>query len=122
MVLGFYRRITCGLRIVATTGASLLAGPLASDVKYDIVSFDQLDGWAQDDHAAAFSTFQNTCMDLKEPDWKAICAYARTNPDPRDFFELLFRPVVMDDGQDALFTGYFEPELEGSLYLSLIHI
>ncbi len=118
MVFGFHRRLTCALRIVATIGASLLAGPLASEMKYDILSFDKLEGWAKDDHAAAFQTFVNTCKDMKEPDWRAICAYAKSGPDPRDFFELLFRPVLMDDGQDALFTGYFEPELDGSLYRS----
>ncbi|QUJ78071.1 MltA domain-containing protein [Sulfitobacter albidus] len=92
-----------------------MAGPLASEVSYDILSFDQLDGWAEDDHAAAFSTFLNTCGDMKDPDWQAICRYARTEPEPRAFFELLFRPVLIDDRKPALFTGYFEPELDGSL-------
>lgn len=115
MVLGFYRRVVCAFRISAILTASLFAGPLASEVKYDILSFDQLDGWAEDDHAAAFETFLNTCQDMKGSDWKAICAYAQSGPNPREFFELLFRPVLMDDGEDALFTGYFEPELDGSL-------
>jgi len=115
LVVGFYRRVTCAIRISAITLASLLAGPLASEVKYDILSFDQLEGWAQDDHAAAFETFLNTCKDMKDPDWRSICAYAQSGPDPREFFELLFRPVLIDDGQEALFTGYFEPELNGSL-------
>lgn len=96
-------------------GASLLAGPLASEVKYEVLSFAELEGWADDDHAAAFQTFLNTCKDMKDPDWGAVCAYAKSGPDPRDFFELLFRPVLMTDGKDALFTGYFEPELDGSL-------
>jgi membrane-bound lytic murein transglycosylase A len=34
----------------------------------------------------------------------------------RTFFELFFRPVLIEDGQPALFTGYFEPELDGSRY------
>jgi len=101
--------------MIAFVGASLLAGPLASEVKYEVLSFDQLDGWAGDDHAEAFATFLSTCKDMNDPDWRAICAFAQTNPDPRDFFELLFRPVVIDDGQPALFTGYFEPELDGAL-------
>lgn len=115
MVLGFYRRVACALRISAIFWASLLAGPLASEVKYEVLSFDQLEGWDKDDHAAAFETFLNTCKDMKDPDWGAICAYAKSGPDPRDFFELLFRPVLMSDGKEALFTGYFEPELDGSL-------
>ena len=115
MVLGFYRRVTCAFRISAVILAPLLAGPLASEVKYDVLSFDQLEGWTEDDHAAAFETFLNTCQDMKDPDWNAVCAYAKSRPDPREFFELLFRPVLMDDGKEALFTGYFEPELDGSL-------
>lgn len=103
------------MRIGATIGASLMAGPLASEVKYDVLSFDQLDGWAQDDHAAAFETFLNTCRDLKAPDWQAVCAYAKSGTEPRAFFELLFRPVLITDGKEGLFTGYFEPELDGSL-------
>jgi membrane-bound lytic murein transglycosylase A len=115
LVLGFNRRVICALRISAIGLASLLAGPLASEVKYDVLSFDQLEGWAQDDHAAAFDTFLNTCKDMKDPDWNAVCAYAQSRPNPREFFELLFRPVLMTDGKEALFTGYFEPELDGSL-------
>lgn len=92
-----------------------MAGPSGADVSYDVMSFDQLDGWAEDDHAAALTVFQNTCKDMKDPDWGAVCAYAKTNPEPRAFFELLFRPVLIDDGQPAMFTGYFEPELDGSL-------
>ena len=114
MVFGFYRRVACALRISAIIGASLVAGPLASEVKYDVLSFDQLDGWEEDDHASAFETFLNTCQDMKGLDWRAVCAYAQSRPDPRDFFEMLFRPVIMDDGKEALFTGYFEPELDGS--------
>ncbi|MEP1767249.1 MAG: murein transglycosylase A [Sulfitobacter sp.] len=88
---------------------------MASEVKYDVLSFADLDGWAQDDHAAAFETFLNTCKDMKDPDWNAVCAYAQSGPNARDFFELLFRPVLISDGKEGLFTGYFEPELEGSL-------
>lgn len=90
----------------------------ATDVSYDVLGFDQLDGWAEDDHAAALKVFLNTCRDMKDPDWRALCKYASANPDARQFFELFFRPVVISDGQDAMFTGYFEPELEGDKYRS----
>lgn len=79
-----------------------------------VLSFDQLDGWQDDDHAAAFDVFRATCADLDDPDWQAVCAYATSQPDPKLFFELLFRPVLIEDGRDALFTGYFEPELDGA--------
>lgn len=90
----------------------------ANDVSYTVMSFDQLDGWENDDHAAALETFLNTCRDMDEIDWSAVCRFAQTDPDPRQFFELFFRPVLIEDGQDALFTGYFEPELDGDLYRS----
>ncbi len=91
-----------------------MTGPAAADVRFQVLSFEDLDNWAADNHAAAFDVFRSTCLDMDDPDWTAICAYATTNPDPRFFFELLFRPVLIEDGQPALFTGYFEPELDGS--------
>ena len=97
----------------------LVTGPAtANDVSYEVLEFDQLEGWDKDDHAAALRTFQNTCGDMKDPDWRSICRFAKNNPEPRQFFELFFRPVLISDGKDALFTGYFEPELDGDLYRS----
>jgi membrane-bound lytic murein transglycosylase A len=83
-------------------------------VTYKVLSYDDLDGWAEDDHSAALSVFQDTCRDMRDSDWQTLCAYATQKPDPRAFFELLFRPVLIEDGNAALFTGYFEPELDGS--------
>ena len=82
------------------------------------MDFDALDGWAEDDHAAALAVFRSTCRDMDDIDWRALCRFADKDPEPRQFFELFFRPVLIEDGQDALFTGYFEPELEGDLYRS----
>lgn len=96
----------------------MVASASANDVSFQVMEFDQLDGWENDDHAAALRTFLNTCQDMKELDWTAVCKFAQTNPEPRQFFELFFRPVLIDDGQDALFTGYFEPELDGDQYRS----
>ncbi len=81
---------------------------------YTILDFDELDGWAEDDHAAALSVFLNTCQDMEAPDWRSICALGGDAGDARQFFELLFRPVQISDGDDGLFTGYYEPELDGS--------
>lgn len=100
------------------TGVAVVAPVHASDVSYEVMQFDQLDGWADDDHAAALATFKNTCGDMRGADWIALCAYAKTDPEARQFFELFFRPVMMDDGKDALFTGYFEPELQGDRFRS----
>ncbi|MEM6311630.1 MAG: MltA domain-containing protein [Pseudomonadota bacterium] len=88
------------------------------ETTYTIKEFSALSGWADDDHAAALETFTNTCGDLKDPDWRSLCAAARDQKDARAFFELFFRPVLIEDGQKAMFTGYFEPELDGSRYRS----
>lgn len=118
MAAGFYRRISRAWAASLWAGVLMMTPAHATDVSYDVLGFDQLDGWAEDDHAAALKVFLNTCRDMKDPDWRALCKYASANPDARQFFELFFRPVVISDGQDAMFTGYFEPELEGDKYRS----
>ncbi len=91
------------------------SGNSAEALQYSLLSFEELEGWAEDDHSAALSTFLNTCGDLKAPVWAPLCKLAKSNPDARQFFEVFFRPVLIDDGDPMLFTGYFEPELDGSL-------
>lgn len=81
---------------------------------YHICGFDGLNGWAADDHRAALDVFCKTADRITDPWWQAACHLAPTSTDPRGFFELYFRPVMITDGQPMLFTGYFEPELSGS--------
>jgi membrane-bound lytic murein transglycosylase A len=62
-------------------------------------------------------SFRETCDLLKDGDWVPLCklaADAGETPDAaRQFFELFFRPVVIGT-PPALFTAYYEPELDGS--------
>lgn len=87
-------------------------------VPAQVLDFADLDGWAEDDHAAALQAFRTTCEALRGADWAPLCAFAqdagRTDAAARQFFELFFRPVVIGT-PPALFTGYYEPELRGSL-------
>lgn len=105
------------LRAAVLAGAALTGpGDAATDVTHQILPFSALDGWAEDDHAAALTAFLETCPDLDDPDWTSLCAVAQSQ-DPtaaRAFFELFFRPVLISDGAPGLFTGYFEPELMGA--------
>lgn len=82
-----------------------------------MLEFEALEGWREDDHAAALTTFLATCDLIDAPDWRPICRLAaevpRDGASARSFFELFFRPVVIGD-PPALFTGYYEPELNGS--------
>ena len=90
-------------------------GAFATEATYDILRFDDLKGWDEDDHAKALEVFLDTCPDMKDPDWRSLCALAQQKPDARGFFQLFFRPVLISEGKPGLFTGYFEPELDGAL-------
>ncbi|MDG4646953.1 MltA domain-containing protein [Roseibacterium sp. SDUM158017] len=85
-----------------------------ADVSAQLLSFSDLDGWAEDDHAAALDVYLGTCRDMDGEDWQGLCSIAANAPEARTFFELFFRPVLIGGDEPALFTGYFEPELDGS--------
>ncbi len=82
-----------------------------------VLDFAELPDWDSDDHLAALQTFLKTCDMLDQADWQPICQVAATMDQneaaARDFFELLFRPVLLGH-PPALFTGYYEPVLQGS--------
>ena len=78
-----------------------------SGLTYKTLTFEDLNGWAADDHQAALDVFLNSCS----AHW---CTMASAAPSPRAFFEANFQPVLIEDGQPMVFTGYFEPELSGS--------
>lgn len=101
------RALLCAMAVVMTTSSPALA---------QMLDFESLDGWAQDDHRAALVAFMETCETLQE-DWAPICRLAAdagaTDASARAFFELMFKPVQIGN-PPALFTGYYEPELRGS--------
>jgi membrane-bound lytic murein transglycosylase A len=97
------------------------------------VAYADLPGWDQDDHLAAFHVFQAHCDAMTgrspvlregtpHPDaLKTVCASVergavKTSDAARRFFERWFQPheIVPDSGSGFL-TGYYEPEVEGSL-------
>lgn len=104
------------LRRVLAAAAISAWGPaaMAEDRQITLLSFEDLDGWAQDDHGEALDVFRSTCMDFDEADWTTLCELAAEAGDPRAFFELFFTPVLIEDGAEPLFTGYFEPELRAA--------
>lgn len=77
-----------------------MAGPT-----YKRLGFDDLNGWAADDHSAAFAVYRVTCPEMTD--------HANADADPRNFFETQFDPVLITDDAPMLFTGYYEPELQG---------
>lgn len=94
-----------------------LAALMAAPARAQVLEFEALEGWAEGGQAEALAAFLVTCDQLDAPDWRPICALAADVPgddaSARAFFELLFRPVIVG-APPALFTGYYEPELNGS--------
>ena len=97
-------------------------------------SFADLPGWAAADHAAALAAFRRSCRVIEEKglvkpsrfggrreDWLPACRAARRVPPGRKaarlFFERHFLPVSPQATRRpaGLFTGYYEPEVEGCL-------
>lgn len=103
-----------GLVLAALAAVLVTAAPVSAQ----ILDFEALEGWQADDHRAALTAFRTTCDLLDAPEWRPLCALAAdagtTDATARQFFELFFRPVVVG-APPALFTGYYEPELPGSL-------
>ncbi len=102
--------IACCVLALAMTGAA--------PAPAQILDFEGLDGWHADTHRAALTSFLATCDKLTDPLWRPICAFAAdagaSDASAKAFFELFFKPVVVGN-PPALFTGYYEPELNGSL-------
>src|SRR5260221_1124024 len=79
--------------------------------------FGALEGWAQDDHAAALAAFQRTCQTATDPGLADACRRAiRLGPvgevTARRFLETNFRPEPV--GDIGLLTAYFAPVYEAS--------
>jgi peptidoglycan lytic transglycosylase A len=121
----------------ASTAALAAGGMNLRNAKVETLSFATLDGWKDDDHAAAFATFLKSCgailnatkaMRSARPVFGAlfkVCERAAAagqldRDHARAFFEDNFKPVrVMPAGQtDGFFTGYYETEVDGSRFPS----
>jgi membrane-bound lytic murein transglycosylase A len=101
------------------------------------ISFEQMSGWGADDPREALAAFHRSCVTLAERDaatalaadplfgqagdWQSVCADAArvagaSADQARAFVEDRFTPYLVADGDDpeGLFTGYYEPLLNGS--------
>ena len=105
------------------------------EISLQPASFADLPGWTADEQSAALVAFKISCERLATlpadrpmgalpvagtvGDWMAPCRVAEgLQPgNARQFFETWFRPwSITDRGADeGLFTGYYEPLLQGSL-------
>jgi membrane-bound lytic murein transglycosylase A len=121
--------VTClSKRVLAAVFLAVLAGctspsPQQPGLRLTQVRFADLPQWNATD--AALASFQRSCAVLTPKpdstvmssyagtvgDWRAVCINAKG--EARNFFETNFTPFAVGGG-DALFTGYYEPEIRGS--------
>jgi len=82
------------------------------------VAFAELDGWADDDHAAAFRAYLNSCRKAPRNDGACSAALAlglcADSEAARGFFETYFQSHVVEGGARGFVTGYYEPEVNGA--------
>ena len=102
-------------------------------LKLTPVDFADLPGWAEDDPAQALEAFRRSCARWAKQtpdkaiggqggfagtvrDWQPVCARAATAGSARTFFASNFAPFAVGAGDDreGLFTGYYEPLLQGA--------
>jgi membrane-bound lytic murein transglycosylase A len=81
-------------------------------------SFEALEGWATDDHAAAFRAFLRSCRadpSLPHAEEALALGDAIKPKAARAFFETRFAPHSVAGPETAgLVTGYYEPEVDSS--------
>lgn len=106
------------------------AAPAGQGASYEPAAFDDLPGWAGDDHLAAFSAFLNswrpdliaraeavndTALAALASRAVAAAAGIRNAHDARRFFETEFQPFrLRHAGPRGQVTGYYEPVLAGA--------
>jgi membrane-bound lytic murein transglycosylase A len=135
LALGFLLLSGCGGN--TASGSGFESGESETQTRTGL-SFADLDGWASDDQSASLEAFRRSCvrilaledetpLDPKTDatiygtagDWRSACeAAAHVAPGAgaaRGYFERWFQPVRLSGGNASLFTGYYEPEMHGSL-------
>jgi membrane-bound lytic murein transglycosylase A len=109
------------LGIAAATIALLLWWYTVDDqaaITLTPVSFGEIEGWARDDHAAAFDALRKSCR--KRPKSNNACGELLAlgervdRETARRFFETHFIPHRVEAEEPGLVTGYYEPEVRGS--------
>jgi membrane-bound lytic murein transglycosylase A len=101
------------------------------DGRLSLSNLADLEGWNGHDHDASRDAFRLSCREMLEQgsgfkrlvrfggspsSWRSACLSAFEAGSARDYFERMFRAYQVHDEErpDGLFTGYFEPEVDGS--------
>ena len=106
--------------------------PAATTNNLKPIAFADIDGWTDDDHAAAFAAFRRgaAALDDHPPRQRGLGldavrlagllaeagleASANNPGEARAFFEARFTPHQVEEKGSGVFTGYYEPEIDAS--------
>ena len=94
---------------------------IPSEIKLSKVDFTQLIGFETDEVLQALPALRKSCSVLKKKyrQWRNVCDGLENSFESdqklRTFIKKNFQPYAVNKGQKGLFTGYYEPEIEGSL-------
>jgi membrane-bound lytic murein transglycosylase A len=132
--------VLLGISLFSIDPAFAATAPLRiAETELEPMAFEQLDGWAAEDHLAALSAFRSSCVAVRRRAVRRDAGRNRPEPKPieqplstacemaaelggnvgrlsaRRFFEAAFRPVRISKlgERDGFLTGYYEPEVEG---------
>ena len=93
-------------------------------ISFEPVTFADIEGWQDDDQAAAFQALLRSCGRMKRDSASAeACAAARdlaahgqvSRDAARTFFETQYTPNrIVGAPNKGLVTGYYEPEIDGA--------
>jgi membrane-bound lytic murein transglycosylase A len=98
-----------------------------AEVRFEPIDFSEIEGWQDDDQAAAFVTLLKSCRRIAARPGSAnisagACAAALalaadgevSREAARSFFEAHYTPYRVVAPKPGRVTGYYEPEIEGS--------
>lgn len=130
----FFRVGSCRALALLLMLSACATGPRAPDPRLTPVSFTDLPGWAPATVEAARPALLASCARLltlppdrslgasgrtgRAGDWQPFCLGLGAAPaDLSRYLGATLRPWALTDGSraDGLFTGYYEPEMRGSL-------
>ena len=88
-------------------------------------SFSNLPQWKSENYAEVLNSFVNSCKTKKTKSiYTSLCEEAKSTQNSKLFLESKFTPfeiLIDNDKKSGLLTGYYEPELKGSLLKSEIY-
>ena len=125
------------LAVLASCATRTPPAPTTPAPVYQPASYSDLPGWASADPTVALAAFRQTCRRFAASDkpvggspmlgsmadWRRVCGQLEASQTgskeaARAFIEATLQPLRVGDaasGETGLFTGYYEPDLRGSL-------